>query len=63
MEISRIDKYGEIKWSFMGADILVVLDGTESFVLQSDHIFLTDFEMNTYKIDFDGRVIWDYIRS
>ena len=63
IEISRIDKYGKIKWSFSGVDIFVVLDETKSFVLHSDHIFLTDFEKNTYKIDFNGKLIWDSINS
>lgn len=63
IEVSRIDKDGEIKWNFSGADIFVVLDNTEAIALQSDHIFLTDFEKNTYKIDFNGSVMWDSIRN
>ncbi|MCD0490048.1 hypothetical protein LPB86_17540 [Pedobacter sp. MC2016-14] len=61
LAISRINKAGEIKWSFSGADIFFVMDGTDAVVVNHDHILLTDFEKNTYKIDFDGNLIWDSI--
>jgi hypothetical protein len=61
VEISRINRKGEIKWTFMGADIFVSIKGDESFTLQPNHIALIDFERNRYEIDFDGRLIWDSI--
>jgi hypothetical protein len=58
-EITRIDKYGKIKWQFSGADIFVSMDEEEEFRLAEDHIMLTDFEKTKYKIDFDGKLLWD----
>jgi hypothetical protein len=57
IEVSRINREGEIKWSFSGADIFVTLDETKPLILYHDHILLTDFEGNTYKIDFKGNVV------
>ena len=55
LEISRIDKNGNIKWQFSGADIFVSFEGAEEFILNPDHILLKDFSGRQYKIDFDGQ--------
>lgn len=58
MEISRLDKDGNIKWQMGGSDIFISFDNDEAFKLNADHIALTDFYNIKYKIDFDGKVIW-----
>ncbi|MCX2485762.1 hypothetical protein [Pedobacter sp. MR2016-24] len=57
LTISRLDREGNIIWSFGGADIFVSIDNEDPFKLESDHIALTDFNRNKYKIDFDGKLI------
>ena len=52
LQISRLDRNGNIIWSFGGADIFVSLDEEESFKLEADHIALSDFNKKKYKIDF-----------
>ena len=59
MQITRLDKDGEIKWQFGGADIFVSIEGKEEFQLTEDYIMLTDFSKTEYKLDFDGKLIWD----
>lgn len=64
LQVTKLDKRGQIKWQFGGADIFVSIDGEEEFKLESDGILLTDFAKTKYKIDFDGKLIWDsYQRS
>ncbi|PRD56801.1 hypothetical protein [Sphingobacterium gobiense] len=58
-QIVRIDKKGKIKWEFGAADIFVSVDYKEEFKIENDGILLTDFSNTKYKIDFDGRLIWD----
>lgn len=58
IEISRLDREGNIKWQFGGSDIFVSFDNEEAFKLNADHIALTDFYKIKYKIDFDGKAIW-----
>ena len=63
LQIAKLDKNGNIKWVFGGADIFVSIDGEEEFKIENDGILLTDFAKTKYKIDFDGKLIWDtYIR-
>ncbi|ALJ01582.1 hypothetical protein DC20_19140 [Rufibacter tibetensis] len=57
MEVTRLDKKGNIKWQFGGADIFVSLNDEEAFRLNADHIELTDFCQRKYLIDFDGNQI------
>lgn len=42
--------------NFGGSDIFVSLE-EESFILNVDHIALTDFCKTKYRIDFDGKVL------
>lgn len=60
--IARIDKYGQILWSYSGADIFVCLNEGSPFEMFDTYIALTDFNGSTYKIDFEGKTI-DYIAS
>ena len=57
IEISRLDKDGNIKWQFGGSDIFVSIDNGDAFTLKADHIALKDFNNIKYKIDFDGKII------
>jgi outer membrane protein assembly factor BamB len=55
--VSRLDKDGKIKWQFGGADIFVSIDNSEPFIINKDHLILTDFCGTKYKIDFNGSII------
>ena len=57
MEITRLDKQGNIKWKFGGADIFVSFDNEKAFKLKTDHIELTDFYNMKYLINFEGNSI------
>ena len=54
---SRIDKSGNIIWSQSFADILVTLDGRDSFIMHDDFIEIEDWQHNKYKLDFDGKYV------
>ena len=58
-QVSKLDKDGKIKWEFGGADIFVSIDNDDEFKIESDGILLTDFAKTKYKIDFEGKLIWD----
>ncbi len=57
LQISRLDRNGNIKWEFSGADIFVSIDNEEEFIIKNDGILLTDFTGKKYKINFDGKVL------
>jgi hypothetical protein len=57
LEVTRIDKFGSIKWRFSGSDIFVTTNETDEVQLFDNYILLTDFNMSQYKIDFDGNVL------
>lgn len=59
LQVTRLDKDGNKKWEFGGADIFVSIDNEEAFKIESDGILLTDFAKTKYKIDFDGKLLWD----
>jgi hypothetical protein len=59
LQVAKLDKYGNIKWEFGGADIFVSIDNEEEFKIENDGILLTDFAKTKYKIDFGGKLIWD----
>jgi hypothetical protein len=56
--ISRINKDGEILWSYSGADIFVTIynDGPE-FKMNENDIELMDFTGSKYRIDYDGNTL------
>jgi hypothetical protein len=58
MAITKLDKQGNIKWEFSGADIFVSIDNEEAFEIESSGIILTDFSKTKYKIDFEGNLLW-----
>jgi len=55
--ITRLDKSGKILWSYSGADIFVCIDEGNPFEMHDTYIALTDFNGNTYKIDYDGKTL------
>lgn len=57
VEISKLDKHGNIVWQFGGSDIFVSLDEKNSFKLNDSNIELRDFCGAHYKIDFDGKIL------
>lgn len=59
LHVAKLNKNGIIKWEFGGADIFVSIDNEEEFKIENDGILLTDFAKTKYKIDFDGKLIWD----
>lgn len=59
LQVTKLDKDGNKKWEFCGADIFVSIDDKEEFKIESDGILLTDFVKTKYKIDFDGKLLWD----
>lgn len=60
--IARIDKNGNILWSYGGADIFVRLEDGNPFEMHDDYIELMDFNGSRYKIDYDGKTL-DYQES
>lgn len=60
LQVTKLDKEGNKKWEFGGADIFVNIDNEEEFKLEEDGILLTDFAKTKYKIDFDGKLIWTH---
>jgi hypothetical protein len=57
LEISRIDKDGNVIWQFSGVDIFVSMDGRNEFRINADNIALTDFKGRTYTLGFNGQEI------
>lgn len=58
LQVTKLDKDGNKKWEFGGADIFVSIDHDEEFKIESDGILLTDFAKTKYKINFDGKLLW-----
>ncbi|AMA49470.1 hypothetical protein [Flavobacterium covae] len=59
LAIHRINKNGEIIWSYGGRDIWVNVNGKEEVKNNSDNIHLIDFENNEYIIDYNGETLKD----
>jgi hypothetical protein len=57
LEVSRINREGEILWSFGGMDIFVCLYEGIPFAMHDNFIDLTDFNGFRYRIDYDGNLI------
>lgn len=59
LQVTKIDKDGNKKREFGGADIFVSTDNEDEFKIESHGILLWDFGKTKYKIDFDGKLLWD----
>ena len=58
VEISRLNRQGEILWQFSGKDIFVSpTERTPSFTLTPKGIELIDFNYESYLIDYQGKII------
>ncbi|WP_262151075.1 hypothetical protein [Chryseobacterium foetidum] len=57
LEISRLDKNGNIVWQQGGRDIFTTLDGKDDFAITDEYILATDWENRKYKFDFNGKII------
>ena len=57
LEITMIDKNGNMKWNFGGEDIFVSIDNVKEFKITENAILLTDFANTHYKLDFNGNLI------
>lgn len=57
MQISRIDRNGNILWQRSGADIFTTPDDLDTFIINDDYILATDWEYRKYKFNFDGELL------
>jgi hypothetical protein len=57
LEISMLDKDGNIIWQQSGADIFTTIGGKNDFALENNYIVATDWQNNKYKFDYDGHII------
>jgi outer membrane protein assembly factor BamB len=57
LEISRLDREGNIIWQVGGADAFVTLEGNSAIILYEDSIVAMDFEYSKYVFDYDGNTI------
>lgn len=63
LEIYRISSALSVQWKFSGRDIFVRYSGNEpAFIMKEDRICLYDFEDNYYEIDYDGKIISEWMR-
>lgn len=57
LEVIRLDKQGNEKWSFGGMDHFISYLDTENFVLFEDFIKMVDSNEVVYRISYDGKDI------
>ncbi len=57
VEIHRISKNGQTKWSYGGRDIWVNIEGKPEVQIEENAIRLLDFNSDEYVIDFNGKTI------
>ncbi|TLX77024.1 hypothetical protein E9993_04900 [Labilibacter sediminis] len=55
--IHRIDKLGNIKWTFTSQDIWVNMEGRPEVTITDSTIKLLDFNSYEYEINFNGKLI------
>lgn len=57
LEISRINRNGNIMWQRSGADIFTTPEGLDTFIITKDYILATDWEYRKYKFNFNGELL------
>lgn len=57
LQVSRINKQGDLKWDFGARDIFVLPDGGNSLMIKNDQIHLKDWEGYEYFLDANGKEI------
>jgi hypothetical protein len=60
--IARIDRMGNLLWSYSGADIFVCLEEGNPFEMHDNYIELTDFNGGKYQIDYNGEILRRWLR-
>jgi hypothetical protein len=57
LQITRLDKNGNIVWQQSGRDIFTTLDGIDTFQVTDELIIAKDFQNYTYKFDYNGNIV------
>ena len=57
LEISRLDKNGNIIWQRGGKDIFTTLEGINDFAVYDNYIVATDWRYNQYEFDGEGNLL------
>jgi hypothetical protein len=57
LQVSRINRQGELKWDFGARDIFVLQDGGKAMTLANNRIYLKDWEGYEYILDFNGKEV------
>ena len=57
LQISKINKKGELKWDFGARDIFVLQNGGKAMTIDNDMIYLKDWEGYEYILDSNGKEI------
>ena len=60
MEITRLDKNGEIVWQQSGRDIWTTPEGIDDFAIYDNCILVTGWDYYRYSFDFDGNLLEEY---
>lgn len=60
LEITRLDKNGNIVWQKGGKDIWTTAEAFDDFAVYDNYILATDWGYNRYKFDFDGNIVEEY---
>jgi len=54
LEITRINKNGNIIWQNSGSDIFVTLDGDNDLKIIENNIYVESWDGRKYKFDYNG---------
>ena len=54
LEISCLNRQGQILWRYSGEDIFVTINNYDRLILSDNYIIARDFNNKTYKINYDG---------
>jgi outer membrane protein assembly factor BamB len=58
LEISRVDKSGQIVWEFSGSDIFTTPNGKDTFEIRDGKVIAINWEGIVYELDInDGKVL------
>ena len=60
LEITKLDKEGQIIWQKSGRDIWTTAEGIDDFAVYENYILATDWDYFRYKFDFDGNLLEEY---
>lgn len=60
LEITRLNKYGQIVWQRSGRDIWTTPEGYDDFGVFKNYILATDWRYYRYKFNFNGKLLEEY---